>query len=217
MATVPTTRPIQTLADLMKRLGNPPLERVRFRPFPGTATLQDVIDIHEKEGLTCELISGVLLEKPMGEQESELAIMLGGLLSEFVRKRNLGTTTGPDGAKEIKLKLVRIPDIAFTSWDRIPGRKRSKKPIPRVVPNLAIEILSRNNTPGEMKAKRKDYFEAGVELVWEIDPKRRRAKVYRSLTDVRTLTEGERLDGEHVLPGFGLSLAELFGELDRRG
>ncbi|HJT32165.1 MAG TPA: Uma2 family endonuclease [Pirellulales bacterium] len=217
MATVQIPACIRTLADMMARLGNPPLDRVRFHPYPGSATVRDVIAIQDREGRNCELIEGVLLEKPMGKEESELAVMLGGLISSFVRKRNLGTTSGEAGAHEIKPDLVRIPDIAFTNWDRIPGRRRSGEPIPRVVPNLAIEILSRGNTPGEMKVKRTEYFEAGVELVWEIDPKRRRAKVYRSLTDVRTLTEGDRLDGEHVLPGFELPLAELVGELDRHG
>lgn len=217
MATAQGSSSIRTLADLMTRLGNPPLDRVRFHPAPGTATLRDVIEVHRREGRICELVGGVLLEKAMGEEESQLAVFVAEMLNAFVRKHNLGTTTGPDGAKEIKLKLVRIPDVSFTSWDRMPGRRRTKRRVPRVVPNLAIEILSHGNTPGEMKAKRKDYFEAGVDLVWEIDPKRRRVKVYRSLTDVRVLTEDDRLDGEHVLPGFEFSLAELFGELDRHG
>lgn len=217
MATAQIPTSIRTLADLVARLGNPPLDRVRFHPSPGTATIHDVLEIRKREGRICELVSGVLLEKTMGDEESQLAVFIGEMLNAFVRKHNLGVCSGEAGTKEIKPNLVRIPDISFTSWDRIPGRKRSKKPVPRLVPNLAIEILSTGNTAGEMKAKRKDYFEAGVELVWEIDPKRRRAKVYRSLTDVRTLTEGDRLDGEHVLPGFELSLAELFGELDRHG
>lgn len=217
MATAQSPRTIQTLADLMARLGNPPLDRIRFHPAPGAATVRDVIEIHRREGRICELIGGVLLEKAMGEEESQLAVFVAEVLNAFVRKHNLGTTTGPDGAKEIKLKLVRIPDVSFTSWDRMPGRRRTKRRVPRVVPNLAIEILSRGNTPGEMKVKRKDYFEAGVELIWEIDPKRRRVKVYRSQTDVRILAEDDRLDGEHVLPGFELPLAELFGELDRHG
>lgn len=217
MATAPSPTTIRTLADLMARLGNPPLDRIRFHPSPGTATVQDVIEIRRREGRLCELVAGVLLEKAMGYAESQLAAFVIEFLNAFVRKRNLGIVSGESGTLELMPGLVRIPDVAFTNWDRIPGRKPSKKAIPRRVPNLAVEIISRGNTPREMKAKRKDYFEAGVELVWEIDPKRRRAKVYRSLTDVRTLTEDDRLEGEHVLPGFILPLAELFGELDRHG
>ena len=61
--------------------------------------------------------------------------------------------------------LVRIPDVAFTRWDRLPDRRRPTSPVPRLAPNLTVEILSRGNTRAEMAAKRRDYFVAGVELV----------------------------------------------------
>ncbi len=74
VATPPTNRPpavapIQTLADLMERLGGVPLERIRFHPAPGTAVEQDVLEA-EKQGLLCELVDGVLVEKAMGYSES---------------------------------------------------------------------------------------------------------------------------------------------------
>ena len=94
-----TASSIKTLADLMKRLGGVPLDRVRFRPYPGTATIQDVIDLEQKEDVRCELVEGVLVEKVMGYTESQLALFLGGLLNAFVIPRNLGIVTGPDGAR----------------------------------------------------------------------------------------------------------------------
>ena len=66
--------------------------------------------------------------------------------------------------------LVRIPDIAFVSWARIPGGRMPKEPIPDLVPDLAVEVLSPSNTPREMALKRRHYFEAGVRLVWIVDP-----------------------------------------------
>jgi Uma2 family endonuclease len=119
MATAST--PIRTLADLQKRLGGVPLDRIRFRPALGTATLQDVLDILDHEDRICELIEGVLVEKPMGINESSLAVFLAGLLNAFVIPRNLGFVTGPDGTLELVADLVRIPDVAFISWDRLPG------------------------------------------------------------------------------------------------
>jgi Uma2 family endonuclease len=86
-----------------------------------------------------------------------------------------------------------------------------------VAPNLAVEVLSRSNTPGEMTAKRQEYFAAGVQLVWEINPETRRVVVYRSPTDATTLTATDNLDGGTVLPGFALPLHQLFAELDRHG
>jgi Uma2 family endonuclease len=211
------TASIKTLADLVGRLGGVPLDRVRFHPAPGTARLQDVIDVAEKEGKFCELVAGVLLEKVMGWNESSLAGFLVGLLNAFVRPRNLGIVTGSDGTVELMPNLVRIPDVAFTSWDRLPGRRRPSKPIPRLCPNLAVEVLSQSNTPGEMAARRDDYFTAGVELVWEIDPEARTVMVYTAPDKSVTLGAADTLDGGAVLAGFALPLRELFGELDRQG
>jgi Uma2 family endonuclease len=208
---------IKTLADLLDRLGGVPLERIRFRPSPGTATVADVIEAQRQEGKLCELVEGVLLEKAVGYNESSLAVFLAGLLNAFVIPRNLGLVTGPAGTVELGTDLVRIPDVAFTHWDRLPGRHRPATPVPAVAPNLAVEVLSRSNTPGEMAVKRQDYFTAGVELVWKIDSDARTVAVYTSVADATHLASGDVLDGGQVLPGFTLALQQLFGELDRHG
>jgi Uma2 family endonuclease len=212
-----TTATIDTLADLFERIGDVPLERIRFRPWPGSATLQDVIEVEQREGRLCELVEGVLVEKAMGYNESTLAFALGQFLGAFVLPRNLGVVAGADGTVELMPDLVRIPDLSFTSWDRFPNRRRPTSPIPRLVPNLAVEVLSRSNTPGEMAAKRRDYFAAGVEIAWEIDPDTRTIEVYTSPTQYSTLTATDALDGGVALPGFTLPVQELFAELDRHG
>ncbi len=112
--------------------------------------------------------------------------------------------------------LVRIPDVAYTSWERLPGGRRPTERVPLLAPNIAIEILSEGNTPVEMAEKRRLYFEAGVDLVWEFDPERRSATEYRSLADFETLGKNGRLEGGTVLPGFALPLADVFAELYRR-
>jgi Uma2 family endonuclease len=117
----------------------------------------------------------------------------------------------------VLLGLVRLPDVGFVSWDRLPGRRVPDEPIPNVVPDLAVEVLSPSNTAREMSRKRGEYFRAGVRLVWEIDPRTRTARVYTSETVFTDLTAGDELDGDPVLPGFRLPLAVLFAELDRHG
>ncbi len=211
------TPSIKTFADLLNRLGDVPLERIRFRPFPGTATIQDVINLERQEDMLCELVEGVLLDKAMGFTVSSLTVFLACLLNAYVIPHNLGLVTGPDGALELMADLVRIPDLAFTRWERMPGRRCPTAPVPRLAPNLTVEVLSRRNTAGEMAVKRQDYFTAGVELVWEIDPDARTVAVFTSVTEVTTLTETDTLDGESVLPGFTLPLRNLFAELDRHG
>ena len=133
----------------MERLGGVPPHRIRFRPSPGTAVEQDVLDAGNN-GLFCELVDGVLVEKAMGYSESVLAVFMAEMLNAFVRPRNLGLVTGEQGTIRLFAGLVRIPDVAFTSWDRLPNGRVPVEPIPELAPDLAVEVLSRNNTSGEM-------------------------------------------------------------------
>ena len=206
-----------TFADVIHRLGDVPTDRIRAVPAPGQAGVDDVSRILDKEGKICELVDGILVEKPMGMLESALAGYIVYLLDAFTRPKNLGIILGADGTIQIQLNLVRIPDVAFISWDRIPGRRLPKEAVPLIVPNLAVEVLSKGNTQREMAIKREDYFQAGVELVWEVDPRKRTVAVYSSATEEITLTTDDTLDGGTVLPGFQLPLKDLFSELDRQG
>ena len=213
MSTTSTT--FRTFADIVDRLGGVPLDRIRARPFP--ATVQDVIDIQDHEDRSCELIDGVLVDKTVGFNESRMTCYLVGLLSQYVVSNNLGVVTGVDGPMQIMPDHVRIPDGAFTSWDRFPERMRTIDPVPELVPDLAVEVLSPANTQDEMCLKRQDYFAAGVLLVWEIDIQKRTVDVYSPDGSVVTLTSAETLDGGEALPGFSLPLATYFAELDRHG
>jgi Uma2 family endonuclease len=110
--------------------------------------------------------------------------------------------------------LVRIPDVAFISWDRLPGRRMPTEAIPGLAPNLAIEVLSEGNTPGEMARKRREYFAAGVQLVWLVDLRTRTVEVFTAPEQSVLLHADHTLDGGTVLPGFVLPVHELFTELD---
>ncbi len=217
MSSAVASRQLDTMADLLERLGNIPLSRIRLRPPPGTATEEDILTVERIDGVLCELVDGILVEKAMGLHESFLAVFLIKILDEFIRPRNLGLLSAPDGTMRLFPGLVRIPDVAYISWDRFPGRRIPDEPIPNVSPNLAIEVLSRSNTPGEMARKRADYFTTGTLLVWEVDPPTRTVTVYTAPDESTVLGETDVLDGGKVLPGFTLPLRDLFGELDRHG
>src|SRR5579884_3683019 len=66
----------RTLAELLAPLGGVPLDRIRAQPAPGSGTVQDVVDILDREGVLCELVGGVLVEKPVGYSESLLATVI---------------------------------------------------------------------------------------------------------------------------------------------
>lgn len=188
--------------------------RIRLQPPPGTATEEDVVRIHEREGMLCELVDGTLVEKIMGYRESVVACALIEFLRAFVRQHKLGKVSGPDGMMRLFPGLVRIPDIAFASWSRFPGGKVSKQPVPDLVPDLAVEVLSQGNRKAEMDRKLDDYFQAGVLLVWLVDIDDRTIMVYTSRSDSNVLREGDMLTAPQLLPGFELTLSELFTDLD---
>ena len=145
--TVPLTPavPDWTAADLVERFGPIPLWRVRMVPAPGTATEQDVIDIHDREKRLCELVDGVLVEKTVGIQESYLALLIGGLINEFLRASALGIALGADGMAKLSTGLIRIPDVSFVRWERFPGRVIPAVPFLESGPDLAVEVLSPSN------------------------------------------------------------------------
>lgn len=197
------------LAELLHRLGNVPADRIRLVPPPGTATLQDAIDAKR-----CELIENTLVEKAMGLRESLLAGFFIEVLRQFVIPRQLGVVTSPDGMMQIASNLVRIPDIAFISWDRFPDGRVPLEPVPLLAPDLAIEILSRGNTPKEMAIKRRDYFAAGVRQIWIVDEIHRSVTVYTSETTCQVLTEADSIHPGEMLPGFTLPVRNIFADLD---
>ena len=206
-----------TAADLGNHFGPMPLWRIRFNPMPGEATEEDVLDVLAKEGKLCELIEGVLVEKVMGLRESCLAGMLIHLLRTFLSGRRMGTVSAPDGMLRLGPGLVRIPDVAFISWDKFSERRLPDEPIPDLAPDLAVEVLSPSNTKREMERKLQEYFEHGVRLVWLVDPDQRTVEVFTAPDQSVVLHEDQTLDGGEVLPGFSLPLRQLFAELDLQG
>jgi Uma2 family endonuclease len=219
MATEMDATPPETLADVLRlreQLGNVPLDRIRMSPLPGTATAEDVIAAETlPRKRLCELIDGVLVEKAMGARESLLALALGSFLWAHVRPRKLGVILGADGMLRLEPQQVRIPDVSYISWARVPGGKFPETPIPEIVPDLAVELLSESNTKGEMARKLRDYFLAGVRLVWLIQPKTQTAEAYTAPDEKRRIAKTGTLDGGTVLPGFSLPLKELFAQADR--
>jgi Uma2 family endonuclease len=210
----PSHTKAETVADLLERLGGIQPARVRLCPTPGTATEADVATIEANENRLFELADGVLVEKIRGYRESFIACLIVTALNNFVVPRRLGAITGADGMMRLFPGLVRIPDVAFITRDRLPGGKVPAEPVPSLVPDLAIEVLSVGNTPAEMDRKRREYFDAGVRLLWLVDPDARTVKVYSpDRSDPLVRTESHSLDGAEVLPGFSLGLHALFADV----
>jgi Uma2 family endonuclease len=159
-----------------------------------------------------ELIRGELREvSPSSAEPTIVGLRLGSLLYLQVHDRNLGWVSGADGGYVLfsDRKTVAAPDIGFIRRERIPASFDFQHYFP-VPPDFAIEVVSPSNTYAEAIAKVELYLEAGVPLVWLVMPRRRAVTVYRPGQEPVTMVEGDELDGGDVVPGFRLSVGDLF-------
>ncbi len=208
--------PFETIAELLEQLGDIDPRRIRTQPPPGKATERDLVHLHQRTSRLFELVDGVLVEKVMSYPESNLACDLIWLLRTFLEQCDLGILAGESGAMRLMPGLVRVPDVSFVSWDRLPARGvYPSDPVAGLAPDLAVEVLSEGNTKKEMQRKLKEYFLAGVRLVWFVDPKKRTVEVFTAPDRSVVLAEEQTLDGGDVLPGLKLPLKQVFARVAR--
>jgi Uma2 family endonuclease len=159
----------------------------------------------------CELVDGRIVPlSPTGRVHGRLGARLAAHLLFFVEGHGLGEVLTVDPGVYIRRApdTVRAPDVAFISHDRLAGCK--EEGYLDVAPEIVAEVLSPANRKPEIAEKIQDYFSADVLRVWVIDSKQRTILVYRSLTEVQPFQVGDVLTDEELLPGFSLSVADLF-------
>ncbi len=205
----------RTMAQILRRLGDVSHARILWSPIPGTATIDDFLKVNRRSKRGYELVEGTLVRKPMGWKESAWTSFLTEKMNPLIRSGNLGFLTGEQGPYLLGTSQVRMPDVAFMPWSLLPDDKTTSTSIVPSAPHLAVEVLSPSNTRKEMELKRRQYFAAGLKLLWEANPRKRIVRVYESADSFVELTEKDTLDGGTILPGFRLPLSEWFAELDR--
>ncbi len=167
-----------------------------------------------EDGNLYELVDGELVVLAYsGLEHGYLASFLGSFLTTFVRTYKLGVTCDSSTAFKMKTGNNRSPDIAFIAKERLQGLKRLPKGFFEGAPDLAVEIISPNNTFEEIHNKLVEYFENGTRLVWVILPDEDCVLVYHKPKPSKLLQLEDSLDGEDVVPNFSLPLMELFQEL----
>jgi Uma2 family endonuclease len=159
----------------------------------------------------CELIYGELvMMSPAGAEHGVVALRLGRYLADFVEQHDLGATFAAETGFKIESKpdLVRAPDVGFVR------KARLKKPLPRGyfpgIPDLAVEVISPEDTKREVAEKINMWLAHGTELVWEADPRLMTVTVHRVGQKPQRLTQSDTLDGEPLLRGFILPLSKIF-------
>lgn len=161
-----------------------------------------------------ELVDGEVIEMtPAGGIHGEITLRVGRRVSEHVDRHGGGKVLVGDVGFVLNLPTdpdrVRAPDVAFVTTERLPGG-RLPDGFLSGPPDLAVELLSPTDNPVEIQRKVRDYLDAGSRLVWVAAPQARTVTVYRTDGSARLLREGEALDGEDVLPGLRISVADLF-------
>jgi Uma2 family endonuclease len=162
-----------------------------------------------------EFANGELVERQMSYLSSWVGSELHRRLSNFVLEHGLGQAVADGlGFKCFRddPRKVRRPDVSFIQKSRITREVVTSKEV-SIAPDLAVEVVSPNDYVYESEAKIKDYLDAGVRLVWVINPDSRIVQVYRGDGTTSRLTPSDELSGEDVVPGFSCRVVDLFLEL----
>ncbi len=167
------------------------------------------------DGFHYELIEGEIKKmSPAGIVHGLVGGQLVGLLSHHVMLNRLGALLIAEPGFRLSRDpdTVRVPDIAFIRSARLRRRAAPEGFWPGA-PDLAIEIVSPNDTAPEVEEKATAWLDAGTAMVWVVNPAKRTVTTHRSSTDIQTLTEQDELDGQDVVPGFRCRVSEIFENL----
>jgi len=181
-------------------------------PTDRLVTAEELADHPEWE--YCELIRGKVVPlSPPKAQHGILIIEIGAILRDFVKPRKLGRILGADSGLLVERgpDTVHGPDVAFISAGRLKNTELNK--YVETPPELCIEVVSPTDRWTEITEKVDMFLGMGVVLVWVIDPKTRKAHVYRKGRETLVVDGDGIIDGEDVLFGFRLSMKDVFAAL----
>lgn len=166
----------------------------------------------DDDGKRCALIRGELIcMSPSSGRHGKIGIRIATLLDLYASRTKLGDVFGVEAgfilARDPDTLLV--PDAAFVRAERVPPEDEQKGFL-ELVPDLVVEVLSPSERPGQITTKLLTYLNAGVKIVWHVDPEDRSVTVHTAGQTPRTLTVDDEIDGGEVLPGFSAPVAAFF-------
>jgi Uma2 family endonuclease len=177
-------------------------------------TAADLLRMHAPDGTRYELVAGELRTMtPPGLRHGVVVTDVAMLLHAHASARDLGRVIGGDTGYWLSRDpdTVRAPDVAFISKGRLP------RPLPpgfgELAPDLVVEVRSPSESRNDIAEKLADYRQAGVRLMWVIEPASHTVTVYRGDGTAQTLAAHEVLDGGEVLPGFAVPVQRLFADI----
>jgi Uma2 family endonuclease len=158
-----------------------------------------------------ELVDGKLVERKMGAKASWVGGQLYGRLSSFCGEKRIGWVWPADNSYQCfprSPNKVRKPDVSVIRMGRLPNEVLPEGHV-RIPPDLTVEVISPNDLAYEVEEKIEEYLEAGVGLVWVVNPRARIVYVHRPDGTVSKLRENDELSGEDVVPGFRCHVRDI--------
>jgi Uma2 family endonuclease len=180
-------------------------------PPPGTRmTLAELADL-DSDGWRLELVDGRL--EVMNPANFTHAIVCSNIMSAlfaWVRQGGSGMVLPTDTGTQLAEDLLRGPDVLWVSDQKLKQARVKGSPWFTGAPDLAVEVLSPNDTYRKTMRRVHDQLSHGAAEVWLVDPDERWLEIHRSGKPVMRLSDGDTLDGGELLPGFSPPLAEFF-------
>ena len=165
------------------------------------------------DGVRRELVLGEVREMaPAGNVHARLAARFSARLFQYVEDHKLGTVYAAETGFKIASDpdTVRAPDVSFVRRERVEEVGEMEGYWPGA-PDLAVEVVSPNDSYAGVEEKVAAWLGAGSRVVVVIEPRTRTVTVRSSRTEIKILTEGDMLDLGEVVPGWMISVADVFG------
>ena len=159
-----------------------------------------------------ELVAGVLnMMSPAGGRHGRVAGRVFKLLANQVDDHHLGVAFAAETGFLIATNpdTVRAPDAAFVCQEKMDGLEDDSGYLP-FAPDLAVEVISPNDTFSDVENKAFSWLDAGTQLVLIVEPESETVHVYRSRSSINVLKAGELMDAGDIVAGWKFEVAELF-------
>ena len=170
-------------------------------------TIEDMYNM-PKDGRKYELVNGEVLVSPVNWLHTKIATKIVHIFATFLEQSPVGEVFCDNLGIVLPNKNLRSPDVTFIRFEKLPAE--FPQTFAQVVPDLAVQILSPSDSPSQMAAKIGEFLECGVTLVWVVDPERKTATVYRSISDTKQYSSDDVITAEPILPGFSCPVSRFF-------
>jgi Uma2 family endonuclease len=184
---------------------------------PGKVWTEAELNAIPENGFTHELVNGELVMSPKNNwYHGRICARLLIAIGNFVATHRLGAVLDSSTGFWMLNRNCRAPDVSFVPKARLAalGFQPNERRFFPAAPDLAVEVLSENNTRAEIDERLRDFFASGTQIAWVIDAETQRVEVCHSTTARKLIGSGGLLEGEHLLPGFSYPIARLSKEWD---